>query len=89
MEKHVTKYMITTDTSSAEAIEATQQVTSYINQGSVQENLLQLIQTLGEYLTNDDGFVRAKATGLLSASLMECRQEDINESAGNSVTSAD
>lgn len=84
-----------------------------VNQGSVQENLLQLIQTLGEYLTNDDGFVRAKgnnitlykkkkggkgilttllyipnlATGLLSTSLTECRQEDINESAGNSVTS--
>lgn len=35
-----------------------------INQGSVQENLLQLIQTLGEYLTNDDGFVRAKGNNI-------------------------
>jgi DNA repair/transcription protein MET18/MMS19 len=31
-----------------------------VNEGSVQDNLLRLIQTLGEYLINDDEFVRAK-----------------------------
>lgn len=31
-----------------------------VNEGSVQDNLLLLIQELGEYLTNDDEFIRAK-----------------------------
>lgn len=31
-----------------------------VNAASIQENLLRLIQGLGEYLTNDDEFVRAK-----------------------------
>lgn len=31
-----------------------------VNSGDSQANLLQLIQSLGEYLTNDDGFIRAK-----------------------------
>ncbi|CAO3612092.1 unnamed protein product [Mucor hiemalis] len=66
IEKEVTKYMITTDSGSSEAIEAV-------------ENLLN--SKLGEYLTNDDEFIRAKATGLLSNTLTECQQEAINESA--------
>lgn len=79
LEKEVTKYMITTDSTSVEAIEATknlvtskkkkpiinQPIYSFIhslvvNSDSIQENLLRLIQSLGEYLTNDDEFVRAK-----------------------------
>ncbi|KAI8372565.1 Dos2-interacting transcription regulator of RNA-Pol-II-domain-containing protein [Choanephora cucurbitarum] len=81
LEKEVTKYMITTDTSSAEAIQATSNLVQIVNLGSVQDNLLQLIQALGEYLTNDDEFVRAKATSLLSSTLADCQQEAINESA--------
>ncbi|KAI9256906.1 Dos2-interacting transcription regulator of RNA-Pol-II-domain-containing protein [Sporodiniella umbellata] len=81
LEKHVTEYMITTDSSSAESLEIVQQLIAAVNQGSVQEHLLQLIQCLGEYLTSDDDFIRAKATGLLSHCLMDCQQEAINESA--------
>lgn len=33
---------------------------SAVNEGSVQNNLLGLIQELGEYLINDDEFIRAK-----------------------------
>ncbi|KAI8092187.1 Dos2-interacting transcription regulator of RNA-Pol-II-domain-containing protein [Gilbertella persicaria] len=83
LEKEVTKYMITADNSSAEAIEAVRNLVTIVNQGSVQDKLLQLIQTMGEYLTNDDEFVRAKATGLLSSTLTDCKQEDINESAAS------
>ncbi|RCH82785.1 hypothetical protein CU098_003519, partial [Rhizopus stolonifer] len=75
--------MITADNSSAEAIEAVRNLVTIVNQGSVQDKLLQLIQTMGEYLTNDDEFVRAKATGLLSSTLTDCKQEDINESAAS------
>ncbi|KAL9559611.1 hypothetical protein PS6_000706 [Mucor atramentarius] len=71
LEKEVTNYMITTDSASAEAIEASKRLVSIVNEGSVQDNLLHLIQTLGEYLINDDEFVRAK----------DCKQEAINESA--------
>lgn len=79
LEKEVTNYMITTDSASAEAIEASKCLVSsmkytyiptnfhvlivffvVVNEGSVQDNLLRLIQTLGEYLINDDEFVRAK-----------------------------
>ena len=79
LEKEVTNYMITTDSASAEAIEASKRLVSsmpsvsqpisacwhvllhiVVNEGSVQDNLLRLIQTLGEYLVNDDEFVRAK-----------------------------
>ncbi|GAN08747.1 MMS19 nucleotide excision repair protein homolog [Mucor ambiguus] len=81
LEKEATNYMITTDSSSAEAIEASKRLVSIVNEGSVQDNLLRLIQTLGEYLINDDEFVRAKATGLLSNALTDCKQEAINESA--------
>ncbi|CAO3642299.1 unnamed protein product [Mucor fragilis] len=81
LEKEVTNYMITTDSASAEAIEASKRLVSIVNEGSVQDNLLRLIQTLGEYLVNDDEFVRAKATGLLSSTLTDCKQEAINESA--------
>lgn len=82
IEKEVTKYMITTDSGSSEALEAaenlvkstkivtllcdevvTNQVSlslTAVNAGSIQDNLLLLIQELGEYLTNDDEFIRAK-----------------------------
>lgn len=81
IEKEVTKYMITTDSGSSEALEAAENLVKTVNAGSIQDNLLLLIQELGEYLTNDDEFIRAKATGLLSNTLTECQQEAINESA--------
>ncbi|KAG2210963.1 hypothetical protein INT47_000123 [Mucor saturninus] len=81
IEKEVTKYMITTDPASAEALEATRNLVKTVNEGSVQNNLLSLIQELGEYLINDDEFIRAKATGLLSNTLNDCEQELINDSA--------
>ncbi|GAA5803787.1 Dos2-interacting transcription regulator of RNA-Pol-II-domain-containing protein [Helicostylum pulchrum] len=81
IEKEVTRYMITTDSSSTEAVESGKSLVEIVNKGSVQNNLLELIQELGEYLTNDDEFIRAKATGLLSNTLNDCEQEVINESA--------
>lgn len=35
-----------------------------VNSNSVQANLLQLIQSMGEYLTNDDDHIRAKGNRL-------------------------
>lgn len=37
-----------------------------VNAGSIQDNLLQLIQALGEYLTSDDEFVRAKGNDYIT-----------------------
>ncbi|KAI7907118.1 Dos2-interacting transcription regulator of RNA-Pol-II-domain-containing protein [Cokeromyces recurvatus] len=81
LEKEVTKYMITADINSAEAIESAKNLVQIINEGSAQDNLLHLIQCLGEHLTNEDEFIRAKATGLLSITLTDCEHDVINESA--------
>ncbi|KAI8977927.1 Dos2-interacting transcription regulator of RNA-Pol-II-domain-containing protein [Pilobolus umbonatus] len=81
VEKEVIKYMITTDPASLEAIESLKTIITDINTGSVQANLLQLIQILGQYLTSEDEFVRTKATGLLSKTLNECQHEAINNKA--------
>lgn len=48
-------------------IKGTNKATLYfvaVNSNSVQANLLQLIQSMGEYLTNDDDHVRAKGNVL-------------------------
>ncbi|KAI8388489.1 RNAPII transcription regulator C-terminal-domain-containing protein [Radiomyces spectabilis] len=81
MERDITNYMIATGTSSPEAVEAAKDVVRAVHNGRVQDNLLLLIQQLGEYLTSDDDFVRAKATGLLSTTLRECEHTSINGSA--------
>ncbi|GAB5591220.1 hypothetical protein Unana1_06120 [Umbelopsis nana] len=81
MDKHVAKYMVATGDSSAEAISASTDISTIVNSEDTQANLLLLIQSLGEYLTNDDGFIRAKATGLLSHVLTNANQEAINTAA--------
>ncbi|KAI9471923.1 MAG: Dos2-interacting transcription regulator of RNA-Pol-II-domain-containing protein [Benjaminiella poitrasii] len=65
LEKEVTKYMITADTLSTEAIESVKNLVQITSEGSVQDNLLRLIQCLGEYLTNEDEFIRAKVSVLV------------------------
>ncbi|KAG2184461.1 hypothetical protein INT43_000370 [Umbelopsis isabellina] len=60
MDKHVAKYMVATGDSSTEAISASSEIVEIVNSGNTQTTLLQLIQSLGEYLTNEDGFIRAK-----------------------------
>ncbi|KAI9282888.1 Dos2-interacting transcription regulator of RNA-Pol-II-domain-containing protein [Umbelopsis sp. AD052] len=81
MDKHVAKYMVATGDASAEAVSASTDISTIVNSGDTQANLLQLIQSLGEYLTNDDGFIRAKATGLLSHVLSDTNQSSINAAA--------
>ncbi|CAO3697107.1 unnamed protein product [Umbelopsis ramanniana] len=81
MDKHVAKYMVATGDASAEAVSASADISNIVNSRDSQANLLQLIQSLGEYLTNDDGFIRAKATGLLSHVLSDTNQSSINAAA--------
>ncbi|KAI8971461.1 Dos2-interacting transcription regulator of RNA-Pol-II-domain-containing protein [Mycotypha africana] len=81
LEHVVTNYMITDDVHSAEAIQASKDILKIVDEGVVQDNLLQLVQALGEYLINDDEYIRAKATALLSNTLAECKQDEINETA--------
>ncbi|OAD79724.1 hypothetical protein PHYBLDRAFT_179221 [Phycomyces blakesleeanus NRRL 1555(-)] len=81
LEREVANYMVATGDQSAEAIQAADQVVKTINATSIQDNLLRLIQSMGEYLTNEDDFVRAKATGLLSYTLRHCHQASITAPA--------
>ncbi|ORZ06644.1 Dos2-interacting transcription regulator of RNA-Pol-II-domain-containing protein [Absidia repens] len=60
VEKNVTDYMVATGSSSVEALNAADNVVKAVNQGAIQENLLQMIQAMGEYLTSEDDFVRSK-----------------------------
>ncbi|KAI8099496.1 Dos2-interacting transcription regulator of RNA-Pol-II-domain-containing protein [Halteromyces radiatus] len=66
VEQYITDYMMTTGSSSTEALHAADQVVEVVNQGAIQENLLQMIQAMGEYLTSDDDFVRSKVSVLVS-----------------------
>ncbi|KAI8148945.1 Dos2-interacting transcription regulator of RNA-Pol-II-domain-containing protein [Fennellomyces sp. T-0311] len=81
IEREVTNYMVSTGDSSAEAIQAADNIIHAVNTASVQANLLQLIQSMEEYLTSDDDQIRAKATGLLSHTLHKCNQHSLNEAA--------
>ncbi|KAG0182247.1 hypothetical protein DFQ29_005130 [Apophysomyces sp. BC1021] len=81
LEREVSNYMVATGDQSPEAIEAAEKVVESVNNDAVQENLLRLIQSMGEYLTSEDDFIRAKATGLLSHTLQHCQHASINESA--------
>ncbi|KAF7730959.1 hypothetical protein EC973_001005 [Apophysomyces ossiformis] len=81
LEREVSNYMVATGDQSTEAIQAAEKVVELVNDSNVQENLLRLIQSMGEYLTSEDEFIRAKATGLLSYTLQHCKHESINESA--------
>ncbi|KAI9275582.1 RNAPII transcription regulator C-terminal-domain-containing protein [Phascolomyces articulosus] len=81
IEREVTNYMVSTGDSSAEASQAAANIVQAVNTASVQANLLQLIQSMEEYLTSDDDQIRAKATGLLSHTLHKCDQQSINEAA--------
>ncbi|KAI9302458.1 Dos2-interacting transcription regulator of RNA-Pol-II-domain-containing protein [Cunninghamella echinulata] len=60
LDSYVNNYMIATGSTSAEAISSADNVVKMVNQGAIQENLLQMIQAMGEYLTSEDDFVRAK-----------------------------
>ncbi|KAI7878974.1 hypothetical protein K492DRAFT_132041 [Lichtheimia hyalospora FSU 10163] len=81
IEREVTNYMISTGTTSPESIQCAENIVNAVNSNSVQANLLQLIQSMGEYLTNDDDHVRAKAIGLLSHTLHNCNHDSINDAA--------
>ncbi|KAI7856980.1 Dos2-interacting transcription regulator of RNA-Pol-II-domain-containing protein [Circinella umbellata] len=73
--------MVSTGDTSTEASQASGNIIKAVNTASVQANLLQLIQSMEEYLTSDDDHIRAKATGLLSHTLHKCDQQSINEAA--------
>ncbi|KAG0191395.1 hypothetical protein DFQ28_000281 [Apophysomyces sp. BC1034] len=76
LEREVSNYMVATGDQSPEAIEAAEKVVEFclfflgigtdpgrdlaVNNDAVQENLLRLIQSMGEYLTSEDDFIRAK-----------------------------
>ncbi|KAI7872463.1 Dos2-interacting transcription regulator of RNA-Pol-II-domain-containing protein [Spinellus fusiger] len=81
LEREVAHYMVATGDLSDNSTEIANRVVHLINASSVQENLLRLIQSMGEYLTNEDDAVRSRATGLLSYTLRQCEQESIVPSA--------
>ncbi|KAI8061634.1 Dos2-interacting transcription regulator of RNA-Pol-II-domain-containing protein [Gongronella butleri] len=85
-DKLVTDYMIVTGSDSSEAMQAADTVVQAVNQGSIQQNLLQLIQAMGEHLTSDDDAVRAKAIGLLSYTLSNLDASSFNETAVSVLT---
>ncbi|SAM02494.1 hypothetical protein [Absidia glauca] len=66
VEQYVTDYMVATGSSSTEALNAADNVVKAVNQGAIQQNLLQMIQAMGEYLTSEDDFVRFKGKLVLN-----------------------
>ncbi|CAG8738736.1 10758_t:CDS:10, partial [Dentiscutata erythropus] len=80
MERLVRSYMITPNDSTQEFDSI---ISSAVNELHNGQNLLSLVQSLGEFLTSEDSAIRAKGTRLLSSVLSECPQEQINNSAAN------
>lgn len=80
MERLVRSYMITSNDSTQEIDSIISSVVNELHNG---QNLLSLVQSLGEFLTSEDAAIRAKGTRLLSSVLTECPQEQINDSAAN------
>ncbi|CAG8605299.1 8685_t:CDS:10, partial [Gigaspora rosea] len=80
MERLVRSYMITSNDSTQEIDSIISSVVNELHNG---QNLLSLVQSLGEFLTSEDAAIRAKGTRLLSSVLSECPQEQINNSAAN------
>ncbi|CAG8443712.1 9188_t:CDS:10 [Diversispora eburnea] len=81
MERLVRSYMITSN----DATDDSNSIVSSIVQNiwSGQLSLLALVTTLEEFLTSEESSIRAKGTGLLSAVLTECPQEQVNLAAVN------
>ncbi|KAI8092106.1 Dos2-interacting transcription regulator of RNA-Pol-II-domain-containing protein [Thamnidium elegans] len=79
IEKNVTDYMIS-DNESSNAIKAVENIMDLINdQPDVKTNLLNLIQSMGEYLVNEDDTIRSKSTNLLSHAISNCDQSKLTE----------
>ncbi|KAI7849449.1 Dos2-interacting transcription regulator of RNA-Pol-II-domain-containing protein [Circinella umbellata] len=76
IEREVTNYMVSTGDTSTEASQASGNIIKAVNTASVQANLLQLIQSMEEYLTSDDDHIRAKGNIYIF-----CDQQSINEAA--------
>ncbi|ORX52808.1 ARM repeat-containing protein [Hesseltinella vesiculosa] len=86
LEKHVTDYMIVTGSTSSDALACADAVVHAVDHGNIQQNLLEMIQAMGEYLTNDVDSVRAKAIGLLSHTLNSLDPSNFNETAVSVLT---
>ncbi|CAB4400794.1 unnamed protein product [Rhizophagus irregularis] len=81
MERLVRNYMVTSNDATEEAKSIVSEIVYSIKSG--QATLITLVQVLGEFLTNEDVTIRAKGTGLLSAVLADCPQEQVNNAAIN------
>ncbi|RIA93901.1 Dos2-interacting transcription regulator of RNA-Pol-II-domain-containing protein [Glomus cerebriforme] len=73
MERLVRNYMITSNDATEEVKAIVSEIVYSIKSG--QSTLIILVQILGEFLKNEDPTIRAKGTGLLSAVLADCPQE--------------
>ncbi|KAK9767180.1 hypothetical protein K7432_003209 [Basidiobolus ranarum] len=75
----VRNYIVNLGESSGEATSVLNKIIEGIDLG--QTTLLNLVQALEEFLTNDDSSLRAKGTNLLSTVLASCSKEQVNSKA--------
>ncbi|CAG8542540.1 9825_t:CDS:10, partial [Acaulospora colombiana] len=81
MERLVRSYMVTPNDASEESTSIISSIVQSMHSGQV--SLLVFVKFLEESLTSEDPSIRAKGTGLLSAVLKECPQEQVNVAAAN------
>ncbi|ORX91539.1 ARM repeat-containing protein [Basidiobolus meristosporus CBS 931.73] len=75
----VRNYIVNLGETSGEASSVLKEIIEGIDLG--QTTLLNLVQALEEFLTNDDNSLRAKGTNLLSTVLAACSKEQVNSKA--------
>nr|CAG8536573.1 15089_t:CDS:10 [Entrophospora candida] len=79
MDRLIRNYMTTLNESTSSNEEELKEITSSI----IQWTLLSVVQQLGDFLTSEDATFRSKGVNLLSAILIECPRELVNQTAVN------
>nr|CAG8521448.1 2428_t:CDS:10 [Entrophospora candida] len=85
MDRLIRNYMTTLNESTSSNEEELKEITSSIIQclKNNQGTLLSVVQQLGDFLTSEDATFRSKGVNLLSAILIECPRELVNQTAVN------
>ncbi|CAJ0831386.1 7000_t:CDS:10 [Entrophospora sp. SA101] len=85
MDRLIRNYMTTLNESTSSNEEELKEITSSIIQclKNNQGTLLSVVQQLGDFLTSEDATFRSKGVNLLSAILIECPRELVNQTVVN------